>query len=142
MSKNQTIASPGAPGIRGDVSFIRATPGPTVPSLPPSNQSAEKYTSHHTGQIPPSASRLSQDIPIQPHLFHQHHLHQRQPHHQQPHLQQYLPEHMESQQYALKQPHGAGGASGDSVGRVSSHTGVEGWSDREEALATELEEAK
>ena len=49
---------------------------------------------------------------------------------------------MEVQQYHFKHPHhGAGGASGEpGIRGGPSHT--DGWSDREEALAVELEEAK
>ncbi|XP_059147726.1 coiled-coil domain-containing protein 102A-like isoform X2 [Physella acuta] len=146
MSKNSGIASPGAGSIRGDVSFIRATSG-SGSSLSSSNQNLDKITPHHVNQLPSAAPRLSQDMPIQPHLYHQQHHHHPRPlsqqQHQQSHQHQYVPEHMEGQQYLLKQPHGACGASGDSAGRVqSAHTGVEGWSDREETLAAELEEAK
>uniref|UniRef100_A0A2C9K322 Coiled-coil domain-containing protein 102A n=1 Tax=Biomphalaria glabrata TaxID=6526 RepID=A0A2C9K322_BIOGL len=146
MSKNQ-IPATGSGGVRGDVSFIRATSGsgPPVQNVPVASVSPEKFSPHHSSQVPPVGPKSSHDIPIQPHLYRQHHVQQRVP--QQPliqpsYLQPYHPDHMEPQQYIIKQPHGAGGASGDPVGRVPSHPGVEGWSDREEALSTELEEAK
>ena len=149
MSKTPQHSS-GSGNGRGDVSFIRATPhvsqSSSTGSIAMSCQSAEvkaaqNFISAHSSTL---HSTLEAPHQILPHPVH----HQISPRsHAQPplhsHQQQYLPDHMDQQQYILtsKHGHGAGGASGDSV-RVPSHTGVEGWSDREEALAAELEEAK
>ncbi|XP_012935115.1 coiled-coil domain-containing protein 102A, partial [Aplysia californica] len=152
MSKTPQHPSSGG-SIRGDVSFIRATSNPSISagssstSIATSNQNIEQLTAQHFVSTSVTSPHSTPENPHQ----HQHHLHHHQ-HSQRQHQQQqqlhmqqqpYLPEHMDPQQYMLKQGqgHGAGGASGDSV-RLSSHTGVEGWSDREEALAAELDEAK
>ncbi|BFZ13344.1 hypothetical protein BsWGS_16382 [Bradybaena similaris] len=136
MSKNRPSASPGSVsgGLHGDVSFIRATSA--------SNQSVDKMPSH-LSQNPPHMPRIPPDLSLQPHLYHPHH-HHRQQSQQHSNSQPYVPEHKDAQQYVLKQPHGGGGASGDSaaISRTPSHTGVEGWSERDETLVAELEEAK
>ena len=138
-------------GSRGDVSFIRAVQGSSG-----SNQGAESLpglgSSHNiSGSQGSPHQRLTHDIALQPHLYHpkpqQHHHQPPMPsqhslHHHSSNTQPYLPDHMEAQQYHFKHPHhGAGGASGDpGIRGGPSHT--DGWSEREEALAAELEEAK
>ncbi|GFO05859.1 coiled-coil domain-containing protein 102a [Plakobranchus ocellatus] len=161
-SSNSALVGAGVGNSRGDVSFIRAVQGSSGSNLPPSSEGTETFSGLGTSQSSGGSQVTSHpripphDISLQPHLYYpkqqQHHQLQQslQPQHHSPHpqhfhsssTQQYLPEHMEAQQYHFKHPHhGAGGASGDpGIRGGPSHT--DGWSDREEALAAELEEAK
>lgn len=144
-------------GSRGDVSFIRAVQGSLGTNQGADNLSGLVSPQNISGSQGSSHQRLTHDMALQPHLNHmkpQNH-HQHQPplpshshsqhniqHQHSPAPQPYLPDHMEAQQYHFKHlHHGAGGASGEpGIRGGPSHT--EGWSERDEALVAELEEAK
>ncbi|GFS04194.1 coiled-coil domain-containing protein 102A [Elysia marginata] len=156
-SNNPAALANSGGGSRGDVSFIRAVQGSSGMNQGEDNFSGFGSSHNLSGSQGGSHQRLPHDIALQPHLYHmkpqKQHQHPHQSplsthsqnklhHHHSPTTQPYLPDHMETQQYHFKHSHhGAGGASGEpGIRGGPSHT--EGWSEREEALVTELEEAK
>lgn len=124
--------------FRGDVSFIRATSNSNYP-MPSVSQSqsqgiesilsSQNFLSNISHPQAQSSHSMQEISSHHQHSHpHHHHHHQQLQHHQFGQMMQYPPELLDQPTYKSKEH--------------SPHTGVESWTEKEESLATELDEAK